>query len=880
MTTLELDRIFAGRKVPSWLRRFESDPDRALEDLLLGGADLGHLEANEPSRVLLNWLEGLGAQEGFVEAVDEALERWIGRRWGEPVFDAALGNSSLVAAAWIRAAELMAFEPRLIRAARRLRSFLPEKRPFLGALSEGPARDPKGRAWLALARHQEDRSLLEQWWQLCTLPPDVPWYHGEYGIHGLRGLPREKSRSEFPNEVAEGLARLATAFAVRAGEGWLRPSTAREEFLRLAKQTEAAYPWPEDWISFWRNALQGRRVREEQAQGWIRDLHPKELKGDLPAQRGRRRWHIPNPDWAPKATEIAVKLGQGDWNFLAEANKLLRDQEHFAKATGDTYNVVRTACYFASEVRTVRPDLALEWSDLARRLNPWDAFAWTTRAATLLMLRRPEALTTSLEAVKRFPENVVARNGLGEVLKAQGRLDQAETIYRETTERFPQDVVARTGLGETLKAQGRLDDAESIYRDTVEWFPQDVVAQNGLGEVLKAQGRLDQAEDVYRQTIERFPENVVARNGLGEVLKAQGRLDQAEDVYRQTIERFPENVVARNGLGEVLKAQGRLDQAEDVYRQTVERFPENVVARNGLGGVLKAQGSLDAAEPEGPKEIDRGIRGEERSSLVLEQASANSSPTSPEQASSGDAAKYEERSQLRADDIEILLQDTYLLRRWAGHHLASTPGQLQENARRLLRRLSEPAERDSEAAGSLGLLELDSGELDRALDLLRSAARRFPGSTRVRYALARAEREAAARRGHLDTANPEQPARPWRHLSRLDERFRPLQLLGEGRTWLVQTDGSIVAEHARDCFGGLGFWIHDLLQGQDRSSHRSSASFLEWWAKEVQSHVFGRESIKRAEDISDLSGNEVRLRSNSLWLDRLEEDWVGRLAVA
>ena len=319
-TALDFDRIFEGRRVPAWLRRFESDPDAALRDLLLGRADLGHLSAAEPGEILLDWLEGLGTTHAeFRDAVDTALAKWIEQSWGQSTLPLAGGSAAVVATAWVRAANLIAFSPGLERAARALRSLFPEQRIFLSALSEGRARDPEGRAWLALARHQEDRSLLEEWWRLCTLPPDVPWYHGGYGIHGLRGL---QTSGTFPNEVAEGLARLAAALAERAQEGWLEERTARDEFSRTARLTMAAYPWEDRWISFWRHAL--GRLRNEDARTWVESLFPQELKKTGRSHTAGRRWAEPDPDWARRAQEVARRLGREDWSAFPQSEQILR----------------------------------------------------------------------------------------------------------------------------------------------------------------------------------------------------------------------------------------------------------------------------------------------------------------------------------------------------------------------------------------------------------------------------------------------------------------------------------------------------------------------------------------------------------------------------
>ena len=74
---IEFDVIFEGARVPTWLRAFERAPLEAVEDLLVGRADLGLLSAEEPSALLLDWLAGIGDQDGFAGEIDETLARWI-----------------------------------------------------------------------------------------------------------------------------------------------------------------------------------------------------------------------------------------------------------------------------------------------------------------------------------------------------------------------------------------------------------------------------------------------------------------------------------------------------------------------------------------------------------------------------------------------------------------------------------------------------------------------------------------------------------------------------------------------------------------------------------------------------------------------------------
>lgn len=284
---LKLDDHFRGRWIPPWLARFEDEPSVALHELLLGGAEVGHLAPVEPEILLRDWMERLG--EPMAAAVDEALVEWIGRHWGLAILPGSMDSAPLSATAWRRAMDLMASSPGLRRSGQTLRRLMLGDRAFLSALREGRSHDPEGRAWLALARHQEDRDLLPEWWRLVDLPVDVPWYHGSYAIHGLRGLPEERpgSGGGFPREAAQGLLRYARALAGRVEDGWLLEQKARSEFLRTARATWWAYNFPEKWRSFWRQTLPREGEEGDRVAGWVRQLDPKLRKASFPVRPGR-----------------------------------------------------------------------------------------------------------------------------------------------------------------------------------------------------------------------------------------------------------------------------------------------------------------------------------------------------------------------------------------------------------------------------------------------------------------------------------------------------------------------------------------------------------------------------------------------------------------
>ena len=726
---LDLDRIFAGGQVPGWLRAFAADPDQALHDLLLGRAELGHLTVAEPVELLLGWLRALDEGSGFPDHLDQALAAWIATYWGRSGLPEGADSASITTNAWLRVTELLVAASSLTRSGQALTRHMLADRRYLDSLAEGRSCDPQANAWLALATHQQDRSLLDRWWQLCELPPDQPWYRGHCGLAGLQALPPASAARAggFPKELAEGLNRFGLALWRLQDEGWLDPQVAAEEFQDNLRLKLAAYPFPDRWLSFWRHVLR-RDQRRGDIGGWVRGPLPQVTIEQRQNKAPRQIWATHNPAWAERNTAIAKRLRNGVAGSVEEAELLLAEQRGYFDRSGNSSDLVRAATRFSSAVRRNRPALALAWARLAKEIEPWNGYAWTTE---------------------------------GEALCAGGDLPGALAVYREAVGRFPDNAVARTGLAETLKAQGKLPEAEAEYRETQARFPDDAVARNGLAETLKAQNKFPEAEAEYRKTQARFPDNEYARTGLVEVLKVQDKLDEAAAEYRASKPQFPGSALPRDDLIADPKVENRGDHVAETDHSESPLSPPH----------------------------------HERAGVAPREASVESG--------------------LGRREIELIANDAFLVRRWArtarGYSPDLAPGYFRDRAAALLKQLLPAIDRDSIATGEAALLELDRGELEQARALLRRAVERFPGSARVRYALARAEREAP--RGD--------PITPWRRLLRLDEHYAPIFFLGSGRTYLNRAaNGDGRAEHeARDKLGRLALWVRQrTLIDADRAA--------------------------------------------------------------
>ena len=205
------------------------------------------------------------------------------------------------------------------------------------------------------------------------------------------------------------------------------------------------------------------------------------------------------------------------------------------------------------------------------------------------------ALKHLRQAVAGGSADVDAHNNLGNVLKAAGRLDEAETAYRRALEIRPDYADAHYNLGILLEAMGRPSEAEAAYQNALDATPGFVLARFNHANTLKALGRLDEAIAEYRATIETAPDHAGAHNNLGSALHEAGRTDDAVAAYRRAIEHAPDFAEAEYNLGIALQERDDFDTAIAAYRRAIEIDAGHVGARVNLGVALQRRGRLDEA---------------------------------------------------------------------------------------------------------------------------------------------------------------------------------------------------------------------------------------------------------------------------------------------
>jgi predicted O-linked N-acetylglucosamine transferase (SPINDLY family) len=171
---------------------------------------------------------------------------------------------------------------------------------------------------------------------------------------------------------------------------------------------------------------------------------------------------------------------------------------------------------------------------------------------------------------------------MGNVLKDQGRLDDALGAYERALALKPDHADALNNMGNTLKDQGRLDDALGAYERALALKPDYADFHYNMGNTLKEKGRLDDALAAYGRALALKPDYADVHYNMGNTLKDKGRLDDALAAYERVLALKPEYAFAYNNMGVTLQEQGKLDDAITAYESALVLKPDYASAEAAM----------------------------------------------------------------------------------------------------------------------------------------------------------------------------------------------------------------------------------------------------------------------------------------------------------
>ena len=183
------------------------------------------------------------------------------------------------------------------------------------------------------------------------------------------------------------------------------------------------------------------------------------------------------------------------------------------------------------------------------------------------------------------PAYAEAHNNLGNVLKRQGKLEEAIVHYRQALALKPAYADAHNNLGNALRDQGNLEEAVAQYRRALALKPAYAGAHNNLGNALRDQGNLEEAVAQYRQALALKPDYAEAHNNLGIALSNQGRLHEAQASYKRALTIRPDDVVPHSNLiiGMIYDSASTPETIADELRKWNDKHARHLALRKAHG---------------------------------------------------------------------------------------------------------------------------------------------------------------------------------------------------------------------------------------------------------------------------------------------------------
>jgi tetratricopeptide (TPR) repeat protein len=212
----------------------------------------------------------------------------------------------------------------------------------------------------------------------------------------------------------------------------------------------------------------------------------------------------------------------------------------------------------------------------------------------------------------------------------QGKLDQAETLYRAILAKQPDHSNAAHDLGILRFHQGRYAEALTHIGASLKAKPKDAVALMTLGLVQAKLGRPAEALASFDKAIAVKPGYVWAHNNRGNSLRDLKRPEEALASYDKALALEPDHAEAHYNRGNALGDLGRPQEALASYDKALALRPDHAEAHYNRGNALgdlerpqEALGSYDKAlalEPdhaEAHNNRGNALRGLRRSAEAL-----------------------------------------------------------------------------------------------------------------------------------------------------------------------------------------------------------------------------------------------------------------------
>ncbi|RVE56724.1 hypothetical protein OJAV_G00223960 [Oryzias javanicus] len=203
-----------------------------------------------------------------------------------------------------------------------------------------------------------------------------------------------------------------------------------------------------------------------------------------------------------------------------------------------------------------------------------------------------------------------AWGNLGNVLKNQGKMAEAEKAYRNALQYRGNMADMLYNLGLLLQENERFSEALHYYKLAIGSRPTLASAYLNTGIILMNRGNLEEAKRTFLTCADIPDENLKDPHAhkssvtsclynLGKLLHEQGQHEEALSFYKEAVQKMPRQFAPHslfNMIGEAYMRLNRPEEAGHWYRESLRAKPDHIPAHLTYGKLLSITGQRTEAE--------------------------------------------------------------------------------------------------------------------------------------------------------------------------------------------------------------------------------------------------------------------------------------------
>ena len=242
------------------------------------------------------------------------------------------------------------------------------------------------------------------------------------------------------------------------------------------------------------------------------------------------------------------------------------------------------------------PERALSLLRRAQEMEPGRNFVRLDIGLTLARSGRTGEAETEF---KSFPETdhlyPAALNNLAICRREAGDSEGAHAIYERIHERDPDDIAGLLGLGNGLRALGRVDESIELFRRALALAPDSTFARSNLGLSYIDAGKPEDAIRCFEAIEEKLKDDAYFWLNFAAARTVAGQHEEARRYLARGIAVDPKNMQCRLTLGAIHFEAGEIETALEIYEEALVVDPESADGHMAIAQVYRKAGDFGSS---------------------------------------------------------------------------------------------------------------------------------------------------------------------------------------------------------------------------------------------------------------------------------------------